>query len=801
MHVVSTPDNATVPHNRDADGTPQPPSRARTLAISSALIVLVALLYLPGLGDSPVSGDELFMALTARNVAFTGRDMHGRRLPFYFQMAGPFNHKVWFQPIPIYAMAAALKVRPLSEATIRLPMVVFGVVNVLLMYSIGRRLFRHELLAVGAAVLLCLAPIHFSYSRIALDFLALVPFVLGWLLCVVTYFDIGQRRWLVAAGGALGIGTYTYAAAYAVMPLLAVATAAVLLWRRDSAANHRAFAVGLAIPLVAGILVVLSRPAIVSDMFQHYRDQEPQSSMAASTSPPPFAQRLEDAGKVYASLWNPRVLFAGGRQSRWLLGLVPLPLGGFLVAAAATTWRRRRKPNGRGAEASATVRFTSKLLVLVAGVVIGPVPAALVVQYEAVHRATVMAPFAILLALVGFEIAWDAEESDRRRAAFIAGSMTVLALVLVYRSDLPNGQALVRIATVPLAAAGLASLLKELGAWRGYLVRITVVSAVVGLAMQVAYARKGDPIWIGSATLGLVIVSTGAIATDVFARLGRRPVPVLCALATLANLFAFTYIDRAPDLWAGRTAVLPLARWTSALAAFAIMVIAIDRVPAVRLDARRRAWIVFVTLVAVEIAYFYIGFSDRFLVRSLTTIVVPAGVVSVAMFERDAIAAGIARMTVAAAVVLFGVQYGEFYVRNATEYAQHASVDLRQARAAFEAAIVRAPARDAAIYASAVGPLEREYWAFYALKHQRPDLTALVQVDEYVYARHLLQLPPSGIAVIGRSDAAIAAMDALSGRPDWQADILAPGEQSSVIVLQVRRPAGVAPAPSERPRG
>jgi len=175
--------------------------RFRVLLVSTLLALGTAALYLPRLEDAPrfLVTDEVFSALTAHSVATTGRDPHGAFLPLYFQMDLPKGGRpMWFQPILVYAMATVLKVRPLSEGAIRLPMAIAGVVNVVLIYLVGRQLFGRELLAIGAAVMLALTPVHFMYSRFAMDFQAPLPFVLGWLLCVVTYVKTPNPRLLFA---------------------------------------------------------------------------------------------------------------------------------------------------------------------------------------------------------------------------------------------------------------------------------------------------------------------------------------------------------------------------------------------------------------------------------------------------------------------------------------------------------------------------------------------------------------------------------------------------------------------------
>src|SRR5262245_56626892 len=165
-------------------------SRRARILVPCAIAVVTAALYLPRLGEAPryLVVDELYSALTAHSVAATGRDPHGAFLPLYFQMDLPRQGRpMWFQPFLMYAITLALTLRPFSEAAIRTPMAIAGVVNVVLMYLIGRQVFGGYLFPIAAAALLALTPAHFMYSRYAMDFQAPLPFILGWLLCLTAY--------------------------------------------------------------------------------------------------------------------------------------------------------------------------------------------------------------------------------------------------------------------------------------------------------------------------------------------------------------------------------------------------------------------------------------------------------------------------------------------------------------------------------------------------------------------------------------------------------------------------------------
>ena len=69
----------------------------------------------------------------------------------------------------------------------------------------------------GAGI--ALTPAHYLHSRLAVDHLYPLPFVLGWLLCLQRVLDRCQPAVLFAGALALGIGFYSYLAAVILMPL------------------------------------------------------------------------------------------------------------------------------------------------------------------------------------------------------------------------------------------------------------------------------------------------------------------------------------------------------------------------------------------------------------------------------------------------------------------------------------------------------------------------------------------------------------------------------------------------------
>ena len=148
------------------------PMERRTRTSLRLLVLAVLLVYGVKLEHTPphLHRDEVMFALQAESIASTGRDLDGHVLPLDFEMP-TLGERVWFHPVLVYVTALFLKVLPLNGSVIRLPSVVVGTLDVLLMYFVAARLFHSERWGLIAAGLLASTPAHFMHSRMAMDFI------------------------------------------------------------------------------------------------------------------------------------------------------------------------------------------------------------------------------------------------------------------------------------------------------------------------------------------------------------------------------------------------------------------------------------------------------------------------------------------------------------------------------------------------------------------------------------------------------------------------------------------------------
>jgi hypothetical protein len=358
-------------------------------------------LYAWRLGGAPIylSPDEAIIAVDAHTLASTGRDVHGRLLPLFFQIQLPGESRMgWFTPIIFYLSALVLQVLPLSEGVVRIPTMIVGVTNVVLMYFIGRRLFRTEPLAIAAAALLALTPAHFILSRYALDYLYVLPFVLGWFLCLLTFLDTRRPALLLAGTLLLGIGVYSYIAALVLMPLYFLATCIVVFRepRRFQLLGLCAAGFGLPLLMLGGWLI--AHPTAFADTAARYDlyDTKHLSALRGLRAFFSYAN-VDHLASLYWSFFNPSFLFfSGDRQmmfSTKLIGIFTLPIAILL-------------PVGIYAVLSRPLTTPATLVFL--GFVTAPLAALLGGEDQAITRAVTLLPFTVLLATFGIELLWSA---------------------------------------------------------------------------------------------------------------------------------------------------------------------------------------------------------------------------------------------------------------------------------------------------------------------------------------------------------------------------------------------------------
>ena len=358
-------------------------------------MVAAAVLYAYGLNDADayLSIEEAQHARQAHSLATTGRDVMGEKLPMYFAQPDFLAGR---DPVWVYFSGAILTVMPFSEAVIRLPSLAAGLANIALFYLIGKRLFGSSSMGAAAAALMALTPAHFIQSRIATSQIAPATCVLVWFYFLLLYLDERRLRDLLIAVGSLGVALYTYLPAAFTMPLFFAATVVLLLREtaiRDTSlqpapTSRRPIILCCAVFAATVVPLVLwhvLHPERLTHLRDYYTANGYNRSATTIFSWPGLLHRAD----LWWNAFNPGgLLFSGDANLRFStreVGHVLLP-SAVLIAAALVRGLADLRPPARG--------------LVLAGLLIGPIPAVLAGDYE-IKRWLVVIPFLTLTALAG----------------------------------------------------------------------------------------------------------------------------------------------------------------------------------------------------------------------------------------------------------------------------------------------------------------------------------------------------------------------------------------------------------------
>ena len=463
------------------------PSGSTRILHLAAVAVAVALLYGVGLSSSPIHlhYDEVYFAEQARSIAQTGRDVNGRLLPVYFQM----DNVIWFHPLGVYLPSLAFQFLPVSIAALRLPSAVIGVGDVVLIYFLARRVLGYHWLSLLAAALLGIAPAHFIHSRLALDYLFPTPFVLGWAILLLRYFDARSLLTLFAAASILGIGIYSYIAAVALVPMFLLVTFA-MLWREQAPGRaHAAAIAGFCWPLIPALLFLSAHPAVFGSTVGRYGfagdGLDAFQQLKETFTPWTISDRLN----LYMSFFAPGYLFFTGSSG---LTESTRTAGIFLAPTLPLVLLGIR---------AVVLRYSPAAVIVLAGFLLPPIAASIVDESFAGGRAMTMVPFGILLACWGVG-------------------------VLIVAKPLRGLPSIIGVAGAALLAIGLAYLLYRLRTSelsRGAVVLMMSGTFVVAVAFVVQRQQRLTA--IAAALVVACLVHFAAFAQDYFGEYRARSAP------------------------------------------------------------------------------------------------------------------------------------------------------------------------------------------------------------------------------------------------------------------------------------
>jgi 4-amino-4-deoxy-L-arabinose transferase-like glycosyltransferase len=390
--------------------------------------------YLYGLDHAPVylGGDEAHFAVHGHAIAQDGRNLDGMRFPLFVNLWDPLGDqqpldlkKRWYQPMLFYITALELTVLPLNEWTLRLPVaLIAGLLIPWMMFMVGRRLLRDEQLALLAAGIVALSPTHLILGRQALDYVLPLPFVLGWLWYLLAYLENGRPRDAFIGGVLLGVGFYSYIASWIFMPLcLALGWVAYARSRHGARQACLWSAAGFALPLLPALPWFAAHPEMLRDTFARYQtDSTNTTTLVERITAVVFSRSWSTKLQDYASFFNPVILFVRGgpvpTTSLGRAGFFLLPVAVLLPIGLIALLKRRMA--------------AGSALVLVAGLLLSPVPALFAGEPGMIQRSLFMLPFAAFIAAAGGGALRDSARGWLRTGAVLLVAAMPVQFAYVY---------------------------------------------------------------------------------------------------------------------------------------------------------------------------------------------------------------------------------------------------------------------------------------------------------------------------------------------------------------------------------
>ena len=194
-----------------------------------AIVALGAILRFYDLASNPPGfyTDEASIGFNAYTILTSAKDEHGAFLPIFFKAFGEYK-----TPFAIYPVVSLMAIFGVNELAVRLYGAVLGVVDIALMFFLGKILFNRNVGLLSAFVL-SIAPWHVHLSRFLIEsHNALIFFVIGGILFfVLALRNNWQTRYLILSSLFWALSLYTYFAVRIFTPLFLLGL--LVLFKKD----------------------------------------------------------------------------------------------------------------------------------------------------------------------------------------------------------------------------------------------------------------------------------------------------------------------------------------------------------------------------------------------------------------------------------------------------------------------------------------------------------------------------------------------------------------------------------------
>jgi hypothetical protein len=344
-----------------------------------ALVVLLALiLRVYKLDKIPpsISWDEASVGYNAYTIANWGKDEWGKILPMSFKAFGEYK-----LPVHIYITSLFVKIFGLTDFAVRLPAALFGVGNVILIFLLGDLLFKKKSVGIIAAFLLAISPYNLQFSRHNHE----LNFAIFFLMLGFWLFIKGieaKKKYIPLAFLCFGIDTLTYNGSKIVVPVLVFLI--VVFYIKTLLKNKRYFFLGVLIYVVFLSTFIIDKNLLGMTRFKQIDvslDEIKATEVYKRTGNMTYG-RLSLIGNGYLVHFKDNFLFVSGdknpRHSIQTIGEFYKIEKIFLIVGALILLFK------------IIMERDKKYIILLAWILLGPLPASLAALGEAPHAGRAM---------------------------------------------------------------------------------------------------------------------------------------------------------------------------------------------------------------------------------------------------------------------------------------------------------------------------------------------------------------------------------------------------------------------------
>lgn len=224
-----------------------------TLKVNAKYLIVLVLIILLGfffrtyhLSKVPAGffADEAAIGYNAYKLLTTGADEYRIPFPFFFRSFGDYR-----LPVPIYSNIPFVALFGLNEFSVRLTAAFFGTLTILVVFLLGKKMFRNPLIGLCCAFFLAISPWHIHFSRFGSEYIYF-PF---WFSLGLYFFLLGfeNKKFLIISFFVFGISLYSYYPALFTVPLFILFL--LIIYFKEITNDKKNIAIGLFIFLVTMI--------------------------------------------------------------------------------------------------------------------------------------------------------------------------------------------------------------------------------------------------------------------------------------------------------------------------------------------------------------------------------------------------------------------------------------------------------------------------------------------------------------------------------------------------------------------